>query len=200
MRLKVTGLQLAAAFGIVILLIILLMSAARQHQVSVVSLIACQSNLKQLGMAYIQYERDNDGKFPPGTAPEGRGWAGQVYPYLRSTSAFQCPSDIHHGSYISYTQNKNLVGITFNSLADSSTIIEVYESGTLACDPSLPETMSATGLSAPSDSKRHDMGTYAPYSISPSYSLNFLFADGHIQTLKPDRISLRPGYATFRVK
>lgn len=196
----VTGLQLAAAFGIVTVLTILLMSAARQHQVSVVSRIACQSNLKQLGMAYIQYERDNDGKFPPGTASEGRGWAGQIYPYLRSTYAFQCPSDKHQGSYISYTQNKNLAGITFKGLADASATIELYESGTLGCDPSLPETISTSGLNAPHDSTRHDMGTYAPYSLSPNYVLNFLFADGHIQTLKPDRISPGPGYATFSLK
>ncbi len=197
---KVTGTQIIAAFGIVAFSITGLTSAARQHQLSVVSRLACQSNLKQLGVAYIQYEQDNDGKFPPGTASEGRGWAGQVYPYLQSTYAFQCPSDTHQGRYISYTENKNLAGIKFNGLADASTTVELYESSTLGCDPSLPETVSETGVTIPRGSRRHDMGTYAPYSLSPNYVLNFLFADGHIQTLKPDCISPGPGYATFNVK
>ncbi len=198
MRRKVTGTQIIAAFGIVAFSIVGLTAAARQHLISVVSRHACQSNLKQLGVGYIQYEQDNDGKFPPGTAPEGRGWARQVYPYIGSTYAFQCPSDTHQGSYISYTENKNLAGQPFSSLTDASVTMELYEASTLGCDPSLPETVSATGVSVPRNSKRHEIGTYAPYLLSPSYVLNFLFADGHIQTLKPAQIA--PGEATFRVK
>lgn len=198
MRRKVRGTQIIAAFGVVAFFITGLTSAARQHQLIVVSRHACQSNLKQLGIAYIQYEQDNDGKFPPGTAPEGRGWAGQVYPYIGSIYAFQCPSDMHQGSYISYTENKNLAGQPFSSLTDASVTMELYEASTLGCDPSVHETVSTTGISVPGNSKRHEIGTYAPYSFSPSYVLNFLFADGHIQTLKPAQIA--PGEATFHVK
>ena len=59
---------------------------------------SCQSNLKQLGLAFIQYQQDADEQFPSGTNPstnglDGRGWAGQVYSFVKSKGVFQCPDD-----------------------------------------------------------------------------------------------------------
>ncbi len=52
--------------------------------------ITCISNLKQLGLSIAQYEQDNDEKTPPGANQYGgaEGWAGQVYPYTKSTQVF----------------------------------------------------------------------------------------------------------------
>jgi len=57
--------------------------------------IACLSNTKQLGLAVMQYEQDFDEKTPNGVNPYGggQGWAGQVYPYAKSTGLFTCPDD-----------------------------------------------------------------------------------------------------------
>ena len=49
---------------------------------------SCQSNLKQLGLAIIQYQQDADEKLPTGDGVphvSGRGWAGNVYSYTKST-------------------------------------------------------------------------------------------------------------------
>jgi len=66
---------------------------------------SCQSNLKQLGLGFLQYRQDNDAMLPCGTpdpAPPtycsgywapGVGWAGAIYPYVRSTQIFACPDD-----------------------------------------------------------------------------------------------------------
>ena len=59
---------------------------------------SCQSNLKQLGLAIIQYQQDADEKLPQGNAPtntyySGIGWAGQIYTYVKSTGVFKCPDD-----------------------------------------------------------------------------------------------------------
>ena len=74
---------------------------------------ACQSNLKQLGLAFVQYSQDADEKFPGGTAPtgdanygQGTGWAGQIYPFVKSNGVYVCPDDSY--KTISYGYNQNV--------------------------------------------------------------------------------------------
>lgn len=75
---------------------------------------ACLSNLKQIGLGIAQYEQDYDEKAPCGVSGWGGpwGWAGQVYPYVKSVGAFRCPSDVANPAYVSYGFNSDLVFIT----------------------------------------------------------------------------------------
>jgi len=55
---------------------------------------ACQSNLKGLGQAAIMYTQDYDETWlglrtGSGSVP----WGSEMYPYVRNTQVFQCPSD-----------------------------------------------------------------------------------------------------------
>ncbi|MGI4787541.1 MAG: type II secretion system protein [Janthinobacterium lividum] len=55
---------------------------------------ACLSNLKQIGLAVTEYTQDYDENYPTGDAGSlGQGWAGTVYPYVKSTEVFHCPDD-----------------------------------------------------------------------------------------------------------
>ena len=61
---------------------------------------SCSSNLKQLGLSLIQYEQDYDEMLPSSNYISGSGcpvtstgWAGQIYPYVKSTGIFVCPDD-----------------------------------------------------------------------------------------------------------
>ncbi|HEY3332912.1 MAG TPA: DUF1559 domain-containing protein [Capsulimonadaceae bacterium] len=74
----------------------------------------CLSNLKQLGLAYTQYEQDYDEMVPAGNSGYGwgLGWAGQVYPYVKSTKSYICPSDTTANAVSSYATNSNMVGYT----------------------------------------------------------------------------------------
>ena len=60
---------------------------------------SCQSNEKQLGLAFIQYTQDADETFPVGNGTGAgfggfaTGWAGQIYPYVKSTGLYACPDD-----------------------------------------------------------------------------------------------------------
>ena len=69
---------------------------------------SCASNEKQLGIALMQYITDWDEQVPNGTDPlnvlpgcgntgfgtgDSLGWAGQIYPYLKSAAVYQCPDD-----------------------------------------------------------------------------------------------------------
>src|SRR5688572_23189458 len=71
---------------------------------------ACLNNLKQLGTATMQYVQDYDETFPfnnSGTAelpiPDGRiyrgrlQWLNQIFPYVKSTAVYICPSDATDG-------------------------------------------------------------------------------------------------------
>lgn len=149
---------------------------------------SCQSNLKQLGLAITQYQQDADGDFPTGFNATGNGWAGQLYPYTKSTGVYHCPDDPAEGKFISYAENQNLLKQKYANLPAPAATVELYEFTTLNCDPSTSEAVSATGLSAPQDSKRHDVGT-----PQTAYGLNFLAVDGHVKMLTPGQVSGGPG-------
>lgn len=57
--------------------------------------ISCLSDEKQIGLGIIQYQQDYDEKNPGGLNGYGggSGYAGQIYPYVKSTNVFKCPSD-----------------------------------------------------------------------------------------------------------
>ena len=59
---------------------------------------SCQSNMKQLGVALLQYSQDYRGKVPPaaynldGTYAGLRTWIGILQPYAKSYQIARCPS------------------------------------------------------------------------------------------------------------
>ncbi len=59
---------------------------------------SCLSNLKQIGLGFLQYAQDNDELYPlttmTGTAMTPQSsWTTSTQPYLKSVQIFRCPSD-----------------------------------------------------------------------------------------------------------
>jgi prepilin-type N-terminal cleavage/methylation domain-containing protein/prepilin-type processing-associated H-X9-DG protein len=58
---------------------------------------SCMSNLKQIGLAFMQYAQDYDDHFPLSSYdPDSNGhvsWTISAQPYMKSTQLFRCPSD-----------------------------------------------------------------------------------------------------------
>ena len=82
---------------------------------------SCLSNEHQLGLALAQYSNDFDEQGTPGFGDTGSGiyggvygWAGQVYPYVKSKNVFSCPDDNTTAPSISYGMNGNLILATNN--------------------------------------------------------------------------------------
>jgi len=78
--------------------------------------ISCLSNAKQLGLADVMYGQDFDEQGPSGyaTSADGNGWANQLYGYVKSAGAYQCPDDSSTNQYgngtgESYGLNSGLV-------------------------------------------------------------------------------------------
>jgi len=141
---------------------------------------SCRHNLMQLGLAFIQYSQDADERFPVGVNALNNGWAGQTYPYIKYTPVYRCPNDPTTGQFISYAENQSIAGASQETFTSIAHTVALYEETTLNCDPSTPESNSATGLTAPQGSTRHDPLTFG---------LNFLAADGHVKMCKPGQIS-----------
>ncbi len=72
---------------------------------------SCQSNLKEIGVALLQYTQDYDEGFPGVWFGSPTGWDSQsnagtyykwmdaAYPYIKSEQVFNCPSDARNGKY-----------------------------------------------------------------------------------------------------
>jgi prepilin-type N-terminal cleavage/methylation domain-containing protein/prepilin-type processing-associated H-X9-DG protein len=52
---------------------------------------SCNSNLKQIGLAFLQYAQDYDEKLFGARVPR-EGWTGAIMPYMKNTQVFVCPS------------------------------------------------------------------------------------------------------------
>jgi prepilin-type N-terminal cleavage/methylation domain-containing protein/prepilin-type processing-associated H-X9-DG protein len=75
--------------------------------------ITCISNEKQIALGTIMYTDDYDGMWPfnaaygqSGSVYVMQGYAGLIYPYVKSAGVFQCPDDT---GTISYAINENFM-------------------------------------------------------------------------------------------
>jgi len=168
---------------------------------------SCQSNLKQIGLGILMYAQDYDEKLPRSNTPTVSGsvypngtigsnflWYHQIYPYVKSTQLFICPStnSTWTGGYsmssgfMPYGYNTNLssgpslaalpqVAIT-PAVADSTYYLmnaDTYcTSGTISGNYT-PECTAANSKvnenNDPPDPRHLD-------------SFNMVFADGHVKS------------------
>ena len=67
---------------------------------------SCASNLKQLGLAITQYTQDYDELVPPALVRSAAGvtntWRWILYPYVKSTRVYTCPSDQSNATNTTY--------------------------------------------------------------------------------------------------
>jgi len=178
---------------------------------------ACLSNERQIGVAIQLYCQDFDESLPSGCAwQNGRGWAGQAFPYVKSVGLVRCPDDAtgpdkgDPGLLISYALNCNTAGkplAAFDSPAQTVLLFEVNDS---FADIRRMESASPTGRGLPTDNcpecgkpfgadyyATGNLGSVAqplsttrrPYHDPMS---NYVAADGHVKSLHGNTVS--PGF------
>ena len=113
-----TLVELLVVIGIIALLIGILMPALTRARRSAIQ-VTCQSNLRQIGLAYHMYVNDNKGMLLPGelrwttpAAPNYMFWYMALRPYVnknlaasgnenRAVALWKCPADETRGGYAS---------------------------------------------------------------------------------------------------
>src|SRR6266571_1849729 len=61
----------------------------------------CMSNLKQIGLALMQYAQDYDEHWP---SADWWGYKKVIMPYTKADLVFKCPSEGSYGCFLSYKQ------------------------------------------------------------------------------------------------
>jgi prepilin-type N-terminal cleavage/methylation domain-containing protein/prepilin-type processing-associated H-X9-DG protein len=166
----------------------------------------CSSNLKQVGLGMIQYVQDYDETYPYGiggwctpvtdTPPcnwtrNYSGWAGEIYPYVKSTKSFQCPDDTSIPAagnarlQISYGMNYQAMGIQaskFTSTANTVAMFEVTGAQIRTCTGCAPDAvydyMSPSGDGWPTGGVTNSYGDYkgTTYAVYATGNMGQVFS------------------------
>jgi prepilin-type processing-associated H-X9-DG protein len=147
---------------------------------------SCQSNLKQVSLALMQYTQDYDETYPLAKTYSRSpvGWSDAIYPYLRSYQLFQCPSDNDERR-----DNPNLSGYTdyiFNADFSSLELMKVTEpwNWVAIAEGSSADTESDAGYSQP-------MGWQGLIlQVEPRHleGANYAFVDGHVKWFSREKM------------
>ena len=176
---------------------------------------SCQSNLKQIGLGWMQYSQDYDERIVPyssdGSSFTGvsHNWATALQPYLKSTQIYVCPSDTGDNHILSYTYNAT-IGNNGRSLAffQETSIVPVFldAGGTDQTAPVSANNIRALAffLDSPSGNGRRladgatpSIGNWSSIiatdlpagAVKPDRHLdgaNYAFADGHVKWFRSE--------------
>ena len=164
---------------------------------------SCQSNLKQIGLGILQYVQDYDEKYPQartanvafnGFNNTQAPWHLVIQPYVKSIQLFQCPSNTAASSTkMSYTNNGNgdqipvsyvCAGTDYPTYWGGRTMM-TQNYGAAAAEVNFPATTIMVGEAL----NRQDPEYFDNYNDMRMQNhlgtTNFLFADGHVKSLKP---------------
>lgn len=161
----------------------------------------CQSNLRQIGLAIVQYTQDSDETLPPGAyafAGATVTWRQEVFPYVKNVQVFTCPSnpydalttDVDSGQFfVSYGANDSVLAsgsppAALGAIENPSTLFLVGEtdgSGYKLNNPPNPPLLSPDC----GQCDLHPAGSHTDLFAGHLTRSNWLFADGHVKSLHP---------------
>lgn len=158
----------------------------------------CASNLKELGIAFTQYEQDFDELTPTAGIATGGAlpWDQNVWAYTKSTGLYACPDDPKAATSpqfkMSYGLNANLVQTNLSTIVAPTNLVLLYEDGTgLTDNPSAAAFTTGdyadVSSNAAAFSNRHDA------SSGNNANANYLAFDGHVKYVPYSRVSWTTG-------
>ena len=168
---------------------------------------ACQSNLKQIGLAITQYTQDYDETLPTryNAYPPEVSWRAMIQPYAKSKGVLQCPdnpskdlndlgSDGYNPSY-SVTRydsgsggafrdgGTGLVPVALASLVTPATTLMVGESTARYSEINIVDAAGGQQI-APGLTNNTTQSSGCIFAGHTGMT-NFLFCDGHVKTMHP---------------
>jgi len=174
---------------------------------------SCMSNLKQIGLAFMQYTQDNSEKLAPTVALDvdssvapfdhPYGWADAIQPYCKSVQLLQCPSeattepgaDAAQNGFTDYWMNANLSRAEMKNVWNAAQTVLCGEG-----NDGRENTSARYNHNALPREWRGDESSPARRHLD---TMNILFTDGHVKALRADHIvtgSPRDAFVTFALK
>lgn len=160
----------------------------------------CQANLRYIAQAMRMYTEDHD-KFPPAyitgktsdskTFTPAYGWADALYPYSKNVQILQCPAERWPGSldsaynFTDYFYNGN-IGVTAVPLTGLSRSALRFPGRTILAGDG---TSHEASYSRVSEEFSAGFDGDAPANARHRRGANYVFGDGHVKWLPPQRIS-----------
>ncbi len=152
---------------------------------------SCQSNMKQLGLALVQYSQDNDGALPNYATADGHGWREAIYPFVKSTGIYQCADDARgrdnqyspdnlpksYGANAAVMTGRSLT--TLSSLGQTITVVDTRGYNGEEWNTASPAFLPSTGRELYAHIPTHLFYEHLPGKV------NCLLADGHVKWLAP---------------
>jgi prepilin-type processing-associated H-X9-DG protein len=159
---------------------------------------ACQSNLKQIGLAVLQYTQDHDDTTPPRYTGTGaadanpNNWRVLVFPYVKSADVFRCPSNPENKESATGDTAKIKINASYACNYNSGTGLGVFGSndGTdrvhdaMITNPAETIAIAETTSTRP-DIDMDDIAMFGKLYAGHTGFTNYLFADGHAKAMKP---------------
>ncbi|RYX80172.1 DUF1559 domain-containing protein [bacterium] len=148
---------------------------------------SCQSNLKQIGLGIMQYTQDYDERMISGQSG-GVLWKELLQPYVKSKQIFACPSnpnkDAMATSYpVSYGPNCDAHGshAALGYINDGPNLSDIGAPATAIMVIEMTANTWDFVITLDAGHNDFDDALYAGHSTLG----NYLFADGHVKSLKP---------------
>ncbi len=159
---------------------------------------SCQSNCKQLGLAFIMYAQDYDETFPPFVRSN---WVWDVIgPYIKNTQLFTCPSGKiqtcasgscsrsgYAGYGYSYGYNDNwstVTGVAYNPGGGSigRALAQVtYPAETVLCQDAFCWELDGTFYATQADMAWAQTNLQSNTARRHNQGMNITFVDGHVK-------------------
>ena len=163
---------------------------------------ACLSNMKQLGLAMVQYTQDYDEmmvpsyNFPPGTNVT---WRTLIFPYVKSVNVYTCPSNPKNQVQANDDQSPNLFMTSYscNGYYTNAVPPTSFSGGMVPMPRAGQGSVGLSMISAPAqvicvtETIKPDAELWAEetnaapdgYFFGHIGRPNFLFCDGHVKNM-----------------
>lgn len=154
---------------------------------------SCLSNVKQLGLGFLQYAQDYDEKLPGSwndKNDEAQWWGAKIQPYVKSSQLFFCPSDSDSSSSQPIGRGNTSYGFNYAFLdADPGT----YSKGGISLAQLYIPAQTLILADSGNSTNKSLIYSQAAFAPVPRHfeGVNVYFCDGHAKWYRiPGEISV----------